>query len=87
MSGRQKGASASAGHASGNGMVSGRAMSSEGRAADAMILIEVGEHRRLLRLYHACYAEQVDPSQLHRSARIRALESCNRFYEGGTPCR
>lgn len=51
--------------------------------AGPMILIEVGEHRRLLRLYYATYAENEHPTPDGARERMRALAACNSFYEGG----
>lgn len=58
-----------------------------GRDVAGMMHIEVGEHRRLLGLYYAVYAEHEDPTQERVRARMRALEACNRYYEGGGACR
>lgn len=51
-----------------------------------MMFIEVGEHRRLLGLYHASHDEARHPTPGTARARLRALEACNRFYEGGASC-
>jgi len=51
-----------------------------------MMFIEVDEHRRLLGLYHASHDEARHPTPDMARARLRALEACNRFYEGGAPC-
>lgn len=58
-----------------------------GRDAHALMSIEVGEHRKLLRLYYASYAEATSPSAQTRQERIKALDACNRFYAGGELCR
>lgn len=52
-----------------------------------MMFIEVDEHRRLLGLYHASHDEACRSTPEAARARVRALEACNRFYEGGAPCR
>lgn len=54
-----------------------------GKTVAGMMHIEVGEHRRLLGLYYAVYAEHENPTQESARERLRALEACNRFYEGG----
>ncbi|WP_035065955.1 hypothetical protein [Nitratidesulfovibrio termitidis] len=52
-----------------------------------MMFIEVDEHRRLLGLYHASHDEARHPTPETVRNRLRALEACNRFFEGGTSCR
>lgn len=52
-----------------------------------MMFIEVDEHRRLLGLYHASHDEARHPTPETARARLRALEACNRFFEGGASCR
>lgn len=52
-----------------------------------MMFIEVGEHRRLLGLYYASHDEARNVTPDTTRARLRALEACNRFYEGGASCR
>jgi hypothetical protein len=52
-----------------------------------MMFIEVDEHRRLLGLYHASHDEARHSTPETARVRMRALEACNRFYEGGASCR
>ena len=52
-----------------------------------MMFIEVDEHRRLLGLYHASHDEARHPTPETARIRLRALEACNRFFEGGASCR
>ena len=52
-----------------------------------MMFIEVDEHRRLLRLYHASHDAARHTTPETARSRMRALEACNRFFEGGASCR
>ncbi|MBL3582550.1 hypothetical protein [Oleidesulfovibrio alaskensis] len=54
---------------------------------DPMVQIEQGEHSRLLRLYYAVFEHECARTPATETACRKAFDDCNRFFEGGSPCR
>ena len=52
-----------------------------------MMLVEREEHSHLLRLYEAVYNNVASPTTESAGVCRRWLEACNRFFDGGGPCR